>query len=68
LRRKPESSRTQKLKINLAELNTDELPQLLELKYRAIRDPVKEFGPVPDIRQMFIGFQRYLYEEEDAIA
>ncbi|MCT7958485.1 hypothetical protein [Laspinema palackyanum] len=68
MRRKPESTRTQKLKINLAEINTDKLPQQLELKYRAIHDAVKELDSIRDIRQMFIGFQRYLYEEEDAIA
>ncbi|MCT7984508.1 DEAD/DEAH box helicase family protein [Laspinema sp. A4] len=50
------------------ELHPDKLSHLIELKYGTIRDGVKELVlPAPDIRQMFIGFQRYLYEKEDAI-
>ncbi|MBD2546523.1 DEAD/DEAH box helicase family protein [Planktothricoides sp. FACHB-1370] len=57
----------QYMKEGINELNPDKLPQLIELKYRAIHDAVKELGRVADIRQMFIGFQRYLYED-DAVA
>jgi type I restriction enzyme, R subunit len=57
----------QYIKEGVNELNPNKLPQLIELKYRAIHDAVKELGRVADIRQMFIGFQRYLYED-DAVA
>jgi type I restriction enzyme, R subunit len=57
----------QYMKEGINELNPSKLPQLIELKYRAIHDAVKELGRVADIRQMFIGFQRYLYED-DAVA
>jgi len=44
------------------ELDQDKLPHLLELKYHAVADAVAALGSVPDIREMFIGFQRHLYE------
>ncbi|AMW28956.1 EcoAI/FtnUII family type I restriction enzme subunit R [Arthrospira platensis] len=45
------------------ELNPDKLPQLIELKYRSMADAVAQLGKVPLIRQVFIGFQRYLYDD-----
>jgi type I restriction enzyme R subunit len=43
------------------ELDTDKLPQLIELKYHSLGDAVAELGPVADIRKVFIGFQKHLY-------
>ncbi|OHD48946.1 MAG: restriction endonuclease subunit R [Spirochaetes bacterium GWF1_41_5] len=48
----------------VTELAAEKLPHLLELKYRAIADAVKELGDVTSIRELFVGFQRYLYVEE----
>lgn len=45
----------------VGELDTDKLPQLIELKYHSIGDAVTELGPVSDIREVFVGFQQYLY-------
>lgn len=46
------------------ELAEDKLPNLIELKYHAVRDAVTELGSITDIRELFIGFQSYLYAEE----
>jgi type I restriction enzyme R subunit len=43
------------------ELDDDKLPDLLELKYRAIANAKQELGNIPAIREAFIGFQGYLY-------
>ncbi|MEW6077299.1 MAG: EcoAI/FtnUII family type I restriction enzme subunit R [Thermodesulfobacteriota bacterium] len=43
------------------ELDTDKLPQLIELKYQTISDAVKHLGPPGNIHQVFVDFQRYLY-------
>ncbi|MGL4498119.1 MAG: type I restriction-modification enzyme R subunit C-terminal domain-containing protein, partial [Planktothrix sp.] len=51
----------------VSELHPDKLSQLIELKYRSMADAVKELDSIRDIRQLFIGFQRYLYEKEDAV-
>lgn len=42
------------------------LPQLLKLKYHAIRDAVAELGSVSSISEVFIGFQEYLYTRDKA--
>jgi type I restriction enzyme, R subunit len=47
----------------VSELDTDKLPQLIELKYHGVGDAVRELGPVGQIREMFEGFQQYLYTE-----
>ncbi len=46
------------------ELAEDKLPNLIELKYHAVSDAVAELGSAADIRELFIGFQGYLYTEE----
>ena len=48
----------------VGELDQDKLPQLLELKYSAIADAVSELGGVSYIRDMFVGFQKYLYSDQ----
>jgi len=45
------------------ELDQEKLPDLLTLKYQAIRDAEEILGGVDNIRTTFIGFQKYLYEE-----
>ena len=45
------------------ELDSDKLTPLLRLKYNnAISDAVADLGGTSEIRSMFAGFQKYLYE------
>ena len=46
------------------ELDSEKLPDLLELNYDSIPDAVTQLGNAKDIREMFIGFQEYLYLKE----
>lgn len=46
------------------ELDDKKLPELLELKYKAIADAKIELGDIKSIRENFIGFQKNLYEEK----
>jgi len=46
------------------ELDDKKLPELLELKYKAITDAKRELGNIKSIRENFIGFQKNLYEEK----
>ena len=43
------------------ELDQDKLSPLLILRYNAIPDAILELGAPPEIRDMFVGFQQYLY-------
>jgi type I restriction enzyme R subunit len=45
------------------ELDQEKLPDLLTLKYQAIRDAEEMLGGVDNIRTTFIEFQKYLYEK-----
>ena len=45
------------------ELDDSKLPDLIELKYHAIADAVSVLGKVELIRQLFIGFQKDLYNQ-----
>lgn len=45
------------------ELDDKKLPELLELKYKAIADAKRELGNIKSIRENFIGFQKNLYDE-----
>jgi len=49
------------------ELDDSKLPDLIELKYHAIADAVTELGKVATIRQMFIGFQKHLYQPSNQV-
>jgi len=40
------------------------LKDLLELKYKSLSDAKMVMGDVKSIREIFIGFQKYLYEDE----
>lgn len=48
------------------ELDDSKLPDLLELKYKAITDAKKELGDILTIRNTFIGFQKHLYQQRVA--
>ena len=51
----------QYIKEGIGELDQDKLPDLLELKYHAVRDAATQLGGVARIRDAFFGFQRHLY-------
>lgn len=51
----------QYVKEGVDELDDAKLPNLLELKYKAIADAKRELGDIKTIRDSFIGFQSYLY-------
>jgi type I restriction enzyme R subunit len=44
------------------ELDNDKLPDLLQLKYRALQDAKVHLGDLKSIRDAFIGFQSHLYQ------
>ncbi len=54
----------QYVKEGVDELDDSKLPDLLELKYKAIADAKRELGAIKSIRESFIGFQSYLYGEQ----
>ena len=52
----------QYVKEGVDELDAEKLSPLLKLKYNnALADAVKDLGSPEQIRQVFVGFQRYLY-------
>jgi type I restriction enzyme R subunit len=53
----------QYVKSGVDELDDQKLPELLELKYTAVADAKAQLGPIPTIRETFIGFQKWLYGE-----
>jgi type I restriction enzyme R subunit len=53
----------QYVKEGVNELDDSKLPDLLELKYKAIADAKRELGDIKSIRETFIGFQEHLYHE-----
>lgn len=53
----------QYVKEGVNELDDSKLPNLLELKYKALADAKRELGDIKSIRDTFIGFQEYLYQE-----
>jgi type I restriction enzyme R subunit len=48
------------------ELDQEKLPQLLINKYQSLEDAMEKLGEVNAIRELFIEFQKYLYEEQVA--
>jgi type I restriction enzyme R subunit len=44
------------------ELDADKLTPLLKLKYSAINDAMAELGDAVQVRQAFVGMQKYLYK------
>jgi type I restriction enzyme R subunit len=53
---------TKYIETGVEELDNEKLPDLLELKYHAISDAAEKLGGVAEIRDLFLGFQRWLYE------
>ncbi|MBL4561547.1 MAG: DEAD/DEAH box helicase family protein [Labilibaculum sp.] len=53
----------QYVKKGVGELDDAKLSPLLVLKYKAIADAKLELGAIKSIRETFIGFQSYLYQE-----
>ncbi len=51
------------IETGVEELDQENLPDLLTLKYQAIREAEEILDGVDKIRKTFIGFQKYLYEE-----
>ena len=49
-------------KVGVRELDQDKLSALLKLKYSAIGDAVADLGSSEQIRDLFVGFRKYLYE------
>ncbi|MGE0587460.1 MAG: EcoAI/FtnUII family type I restriction enzme subunit R [Cyclobacteriaceae bacterium] len=57
---------TKYVETGVEELDQEQLPHLLELKYNAVTDAADRLGGVPRIRELFIGFQKHLYENKVA--
>lgn len=55
----------QYVKEGVGELDRSKLPQLLELKYHAVRDAVGELGSIPSISAIFVEFQQHLYSQDN---
>jgi len=51
------------IETGVEELAQEKLADLLVLKYQAIQDAKMVLGEVPEIRELFFGFQKHLYEE-----
>ena len=49
------------IETGVEELSQDKLPRLLELKYHTIMDVTEVLGGITKTRELFIGFQEYLY-------
>jgi type I restriction enzyme, R subunit len=47
----------------VGELSPKNMKSLLELKYNTISDAAEAFGSTATIREVFIGFQKHLYDE-----
>jgi type I restriction enzyme R subunit len=45
------------------ELDQEKLAPLLRLRYRALPDAFADLGRPEDVRRVFVGFQRHLYEQ-----
>lgn len=50
------------IETGVEELDQAQLPKLLELKYQSLEDARELLGEVDNIRSIFIGFQKHLYE------
>ena len=58
---------THYLRVGVAELDQSKLTPLLRLRYHnSISDALADFGKAEEIGKVFLGFQRYLYEEQIA--
>lgn len=57
---------TKYIECGVEELDQEKLPSLLELKYHSISDGTEKLGGVNKIKNLFIDFQKHLYEERAA--
>lgn len=53
---------SQYIQTGVEELDQEKLPHLLNLKYKAIEDAKEILGTIESIRNVFIDFQKYLYQ------
>ncbi len=53
----------QYVQVGVGELEAQKLGPLLKLKYAAIADAIADLGQPEQIREVFTGFQKYLYEK-----
>ena len=51
------------VQVGVEELDQEKLTPLLYLKYHSLSDAVDELGRPDEIGKVFVGFQRFLYEE-----
>ncbi|HOV12704.1 MAG TPA: DEAD/DEAH box helicase family protein [Spirochaetota bacterium] len=51
------------IETGVEELDQEKLPDLLALKYQSITDAMEILGGITIIKDMFIAFQKYLYEK-----
>jgi len=56
---------SQYVQVGESELDSDKLPELLQLKYGSPADAIEALGGVAEIRSTFHGFQAGLYEQND---
>ena len=54
------------IETGVEELDQEKLPVLLINKYQSLEDAKKILGEVPNIRLLFIEFQKHLYEQKAA--
>ena len=54
------------IETGVSELDQENLPSLLELKYQSITDAAEKLGGVDKIKNTFISFQKYLYSTKVA--
>jgi type I restriction enzyme, R subunit len=57
---------TKYIETGVEELDHEQLPHLLELKYHAVSDAAEKLGGVSEIRELFIEFQKHLYSSKIA--
>lgn len=57
---------TKYIETGVEELDQEKLPGLLELKYQAVTDAAEKLGGVSKIRNLFIEFQKHLYQQKVA--
>ncbi len=48
----------------VSELDKQKLPDLLKLKYQSVADAKQQLGDIQAIKDTFVGFQKYLYDEK----
>lgn len=57
----------QYVKEGVEELSQEKLKDLIDLKYQSIHDATSELGNASEIRQLFVKFQKYLYQQSGRI-